>query len=679
MSVQFGRWNFDGQPSATDYVEKVSTTLAPYGHDRDGSYVNGGVTMLYRAFHTTKESRDEIQPDVTPSGTAITWDGRLDNRNSLITELGDGLTNNSTDVAIVAAAYQKWGHKCFCKLMGDWALSIWNPLERSLILAKDFIGTRHLFYCFDDKRITWCTILDPLLRFGGKKFEICEEYVASWLVDRLPAPHVTPYFGVQAVPPSCFVLLQPGRHGAMHTITRYWDFDPDNRIRYRTDTEYEEHFLSVFATAVQRCLRSDRPVLAELSGGMDSSSIVCMANLIMGVGAQRSTRRSPAGVSPVECPRLDTISWYGDLYKRLEPDTNDLPWISKVEQKLGRAGFHINFSKFEPLRTGALERLISSLDSGGFACTPHPKTLSRLYHLYAAHMASGGYRVTISGVGGDSATGKEPTPLPELQNLLVSGRFAEFIRQLNAWTSKTEKPRSSLFWETIRGFLPRRGHPNNKLDGLWFRSEFNRRNHDSLSVNPTRVKLLGRLPGFQHSVHNLDDERRLAACWDPTPNLVREVRYPFLDRDFLSFMYAIPREQVVREGHGRFLMKQALVGIVPDEVLYREPKAFVRPQSEIEKEKNRALETLASVEIGQHLVGSLLGIIDADRFSEALQKVSGKEEPSYLDMLKRTLWLEFWLRHLVTHQILAKPNATDMQAESLKTREVALGPAERFS
>lgn len=145
-------------------------------------------------------------------------------------------------------------------------------------------------------------------------------------------------------------------------------------------------------------------------------------------------------------------------------------------------------------------------------------------------------------------------------------------------------------------------------------------------------------------------------------------------------MYAIPRAQVVREGHRRFLMKQALVGIVPDEVLHRERKAFVPPESEIEKEKNRAVETLASVEIGRHLVGSWLGIIDADRFSEVLQKVSREDETSsFLHMLKRTLWLEFWLRHLASHQVLATPNITDMQADPFKTREVALGTAEKFS
>src|ERR1700731_346154 len=127
MSVQFGRWSFEGQPPAPDYIEKVRAALAPYGPDSNESYSKGGVRILYRAFHTTSESHREIQPHIVPSGVAITWDGRLDNRAELINELrselipsvaltcspsghrsGANSILNSTDVQIVAAAYEKW-------------------------------------------------------------------------------------------------------------------------------------------------------------------------------------------------------------------------------------------------------------------------------------------------------------------------------------------------------------------------------------------------------------------------------------------------------------------------------------------------------------------------------------------------------------------------------------------
>src|SRR5437588_5851263 len=320
MSVQFGRWNFEGQPPAPDYVEKVSAALAPYGPDSSEAYSKGGVTILYRAFYTTKESRHETQPQVSPSGAAITWDGRLDNRAELISDLRGSLTISCTDVVIVAAAYEKWGMDCFAKLIGDWALSIWNPVNRSLVLAKDPIGTRHLYYSCDKNNITWSTILDPLVRLAGNTFVLNEEYIAGWF-SMFPAVHLTPCVGIHSVPPSSSVLLRPGKH----TVSKYWDFDPEKKIRYRTDSEYEEHFRTVFANAVKRKLRSDRPVLAELSGGRDSSCIVCMADKVIVRGQ-------------AECPRLDTISNYDDS----EPNWNERPYFTKVEEQRGRTGWHVN-------------------------------------------------------------------------------------------------------------------------------------------------------------------------------------------------------------------------------------------------------------------------------------------------------------------------------------------------
>src|SRR5256886_7410856 len=117
MSVQFGRWNFEGQPPGPDYVEKVSAALAPYGPDSNETYCKGGVHILYRAFRTTKESHRETQPHISPSGAVITWDGRLDNRAELISELRNVLAFDSTDVAIVAAAYEKWGANFYAKLI----------------------------------------------------------------------------------------------------------------------------------------------------------------------------------------------------------------------------------------------------------------------------------------------------------------------------------------------------------------------------------------------------------------------------------------------------------------------------------------------------------------------------------------------------------------------------------
>ena len=618
MSVQFGRWNWEGQPSAPGYIEKVSAALAPYGPDSNEAYSKGGIKILYRAFHTTRESRRETQPHISPSGAVITWDGRLDNRAELISDLRDSLTIASTDVAIVAAAYEKWGSDCFAKLIGDWALSIWNPINRSLLLAKDSIGTHHLFYSFDNHQVTWSTILDPLVRFAGKTFAICEEYIAGWL-SMFPATHLTPCVGIHSVPPSSFVLLRAERH----TVNKYWDFDPEKKIRYRSDAEYEEHFRTVFAKAVQRKLRSDRPVLAELSGGRDSSSIVCMADTVIARGA-------------AETPRLDTISYYDDS----EPNWNERPYFTKVEEKRGRTGWHINVGAQDPEEKpesglppeSPCDRFVQT---PGYNGQPSPQVRMCL--------TSQGSRVMLSGIGGDEVMGGVPTPTPEFEDLLARAKFGALAHQLKVWALEKRKPWLHLFWEAARGFFPPAlvGVPKYVRPVPWLQVNFVRRYRAALTGYPSRTRLFGPLPSFQDNVGTLDALRRqlarTALPFDPH----FEKRYPYLDRSLLEFMFAIPREQLVRPAQRRSLMRRALVGVVPDEILNRKTKAFVARSPLVEISTDWA----HFVGITQDMVSGSLGIVDSERLHAALQKARRGEELPMV-MLNRTLCLEGWLKDL---------------------------------
>src|SRR5713101_1771667 len=86
VSVQFGRWNFDGRPADREWLAKAGGLLAPYAQDGESTYIKDSVGILFRAFHTTKESRSEAQPHSTTSGAVLTWDGRLDNRAELMRE-----------------------------------------------------------------------------------------------------------------------------------------------------------------------------------------------------------------------------------------------------------------------------------------------------------------------------------------------------------------------------------------------------------------------------------------------------------------------------------------------------------------------------------------------------------------------------------------------------------------
>lgn len=624
MSVQFGKCNFDGRPMDPEDLAKVRPVLAQYGPDGEGYICKDNFAVLYRAFHTTKESRREVQPHTLPSGAVLMWDGRLDNGDELIGQLTRDTSATSTDLEIIAAAYERWGTDSFAKLIGDWALSIWNPRTGSLLLAKDFVGTRHLYYSVGNDKVTWCTILDPLVLFEGQSFKLEEEYIAGWL-SFFPATHLTPYAGIHAVPPSSFVRLGRGTE----RVTKYWEFDPANRIRYRTDSEFEEHFRIVFSESVRRRLRSDSPVLAELSGGMDSSSIVCTADELIVRGR-------------AETPRLDTLSYYDDS----EPNWDEHPYFTKVEEKRGRAGIHIDVSGHELLKFRA--------DASRFTAAPDTiGTISSAVDELATEMNARGNRVVLSGIGGDEVTGGVPTPLPHLEDLLARGKFIQLARQLKIWALRERRPWFHLLSDAARAFLPSTlvGIAKYKQPAPWLSTGLVKRYSSALTDYEGILRLLGPLPSFQENVNALSMLRRQLGCSSLSARPLCEKRYPFLDRSFLEFLYSIPREQIVRPGQRRSLMRRSLAGVVPDALLSRRRKAFLSraPLTAVA----RGWSDLEVMRQDMHSVS--LGLVDAERFREAML-MARRGELQFTVAFWRTVALEGWLVNVGSH--VMAPHAT---------------------
>jgi asparagine synthase (glutamine-hydrolysing) len=623
MSVLFGRWNFDGAPVSAKYLDRVREILAPYAADGHSQFQGPGIAILHFPFHTTPESRTEQQPIVLRSGAVLTWDGRLDSRASLVPEFGPSLSLSDSDATIVAAAYEHSEHRSFAQLVGDWALAVWSPGTRTLVLARDFLGTRPLYYHLGHDQLTWSTLLEPLVLAEHECFAIDEEYLAGWL-GKLPAAHLTPYRGILAVPPASYFSFHAGKA----RIVKYWDFDPSKQIRYATDAEYEEHFRHAFAESVRRRLRSDRPVLAELSGGMDSSSVVCMADNL-------------AGTSPIS-----TVSYFNDS----EPHWNERPYFSAVEEKRGHAGCHIDVGA-EPLSHSlyACERYAPTPGSA----TPATESRKR----FTDCLVSGNHRVVLSGIGGDEVLGGVPTPVPELANLLAQCRFRSFAQQLRAWALVQRKPILLVLADSIAPFW----NKTRKEGAPWATSAFAKRHRAALRGYEKRIHLFGTLPSFEDSLSTLDGLRRELACSTLAVAPSYERRYPYLDRDLLEFLYAIPREQLVRPGQRRSLMRRALRGIVPDVILTRRRKAFVarRPILALRSrwaDLNSAAEEMILVS---------LGIVDRRALAEALARAD-TDMANPLANLSRTLSLESWLRHTAAWGTLQLP------AHNLSTPPAAL-------
>ena len=609
MSVQFGKCNFDGRPVDPEDLAEVRPVLAPYGPDGEGFICKDNFALLYRAFYTTSESRMEVQPYVLQSGDILTWDGRLDNREDLVSELDWHSSMPTTDLEIVAKSYERWGANSFSKLIGDWALSIWNPRCRSLLLAKDFLGARHLYYAIDGHQVTWCTVLDPLVLFARRSFELSEEYVAGWIA-AFPSTELTPYVGIRSVPSSSYVQL---RRGSVRKV-RYWNFDPRLRIRYLKDEEYEEHFRAAFFEAVRRRLRCDGSILAELSGGMDSSSIVCAADRLAGEG--------------VITPTVDTVSYYDDS----EPNWNERPYFTKVEQQRGRIGVHLDVS---PQSRGY------ALDGSGFVSTPSSvKSLGQASSAFSDCLTSHGYRVLLSGVGGDESTGGVPTPGPELQDLIVRLRLRRLAHQLKMWALAQRRPWIHVLWAAMRSFLyAADDYSTRKQIMSCLDPCFARHNAKALRGYLHHINPFEALPSFQQNLRIVDGLRRQLTCIPMPSAPACEIRYPFLDRNLLEFLYAVPREQLVRPGQRRSLMRRALVGIVPDEILNRRRKAFVtRSAAAVIFDQWNALVTQDS-----NFIAVELGIVRPMCLEDAVGQLRGGQEMPIVTLM-RIFACESWLR-----------------------------------
>jgi len=631
MSVQAGIWNFDRRPVDRKVLENLSESLRQQGPDGESCYVDNSVALLYRPFHTTAESHQEKQPYTSGRGFILTWDGRLDNRELLIADLRSDLDAGPTDVAIFAAAFDRWDTDCFRRIVGDWAVSIWRPEQRELLFAADYIAIRHIFYYLKNDRIWWSTDMSPLVLLSGDKFHIDDDYIAGYFAHG-PDAHLTPYREIREVPPGQFVRI---RNGSAVT-ERFWHFSPKSRIRYKTDAEYEEHFRHVFRQSVHRRLRSDSPILAELSGGLDSSSIVCMADDIL------ANERE-------QFPRLDTISYFDNT----EPNGDDSIYFQKIEQKRGRVGIHIDSSK--------LGSSSVSLECSEFCPLPGALGVGQKIGDERANVVrSGGYRAVLSGIGGDEFLGGVPDPRAHLADLIVQFKLVRLAKQLTAWSLVKRRPWIQLLWQSLIDVVPPSlGQYLVKEAKVepWIRKEFAKRTR--LAMRQLNVdEYFGLwLPTRRSCISGVLLMANKLAKYMPPASALEEGRYPYLDQTLIEFILSIPASQLLRPGERRSLMRRSLAGIVPQEILSRRTKQVGARTPALVLEKN--WDELQNVY--ETSVSSRLGYVHEDRFLNVISDArAGKTVP--LVWVFGAISLEYWLRDLAERGLLDSPAASSSLA-----------------
>ena len=615
MSGIGGVYTFHEVPISQSLLAVLGEELNSRGPD-GGFEVNGGTCgMAYRAFHTNAESRLEEQPLLTSSGHMLAWDGRLDNRADLLMHFPHGLEGNKTDVALVMAAYLKWGREFLSWVVGDFVLSLYDPTSNAILLARDPFGTRTLYYTSDKQRVVWSSTLEALLTATCVGPEVDDDYIAGYLALH-PEMFRTPYKNIFAVIPGHLVVIdEDGLHSRP-----FWKLDPKHEIRYGTDAEYEEQFRQLFRDAVRCRLRSDGPVWSELSGGLDSSSIVCMADQIMRAGQ-------------ASAPRVETVSYIDENSTTFF----DRKFISLIENLRGGAGHHLQSNRHWVSFVSPEEVFISKPSTAACVVGTH--------QWLSAVMEADNARVLLSGLGGDQLLWSIAEPAPQLTDLVFRRKPLLLHQQLKEWSQFLKQPYLLLLWqETIVPLLPTslRARLQSQLKPApWLTREFIKACHvkERLLIPPDPFGF--RLPSSRRQssmVQFIIWSIAEGECWEESS---ADKTYPFLDRPLVEFLMAIPFEQKLRVNETRSLMRRAFKDLLPPKILNRKSKGIVGETF------CRGLADQWSV-LQPMLVDSRVckrGYVDGKVFRSVLDLARhGRKIES--STLFKTIALEIWLRSL---------------------------------
>jgi asparagine synthase (glutamine-hydrolysing) len=612
MSIIFGIRRPEGSIVTERQLMDIGQYTDRWAPDGTGLQVQAHLGMGFQPYHTHRRSNLERRPILDEHGNMVAFDGRLDNYKELCVLLG--IENLDTaDSWIVLAAFERWGEECFRRLVGDWSLALWCHSNRSLYLARDHAGTRTLYFEERGNTLVWGTFLETFFA-ESTSCPLCHNYATQYLSCKATGD-LTPYEGITAIPPAHFVVFREDK--VIRKV--HWEWIIRDTVRYRDDREYEEHFVSLLTEAVARRTTSGEPVIAELSGGMDSSSIVCVSDRI-----RRSRDAKP-------CELIDTVSYYDDS----EATWNEEPYFTSVETLRGKAGVHFKTSprdrSFLPVSTDSARYFFPGVDSG---TALREAAVDKI-------MARVGYRIIISGLGGDELLGGFPNPNLELGDALIGANVPLFVRQCIEWALLTRVPLIFLLRDVCQYLIHTYGGGRRIRDPLtpWIvpsiaglRSEMFHMSTGNLRNGPIRPSAISNGITWWYIMESLPHRY-------PAFNTRREYRYPLLDRDLVEFMFKIPRDQIQKPGRRRSLQRRALAQLVPDLILERRRKAFMQHGSLLTLQ--RAKEDLQSLFRSSVLVQR--GFLDPKRLQEGIVDVTAGTKPEWRHALLRAINLELWL------------------------------------
>lgn len=469
------------------------------------------------------------------SGLVLTWDGRLDLP----------VAPGRADADVVADLLAR-DHHSVATLLGDFAYAAWFPHQRRLCLARDIIGLRPLYYASTPEVFWWASTLAGLLAPEWLPRELNDGYFAEYLASAPVSLTETPIRGAWRVPQAHMLELRDGDV----RLTRYWH--PAVTAERRLSVgEASEEFTSCFEAAVQSRLRAPGTVCFQLSGGLDSSSVVGTA--------RRLGVKAPSTYSLV----------FPDV-----PGADETPFITEAETHHGCVGTHL------PHTTSRVEGLSVFAPAVRAGALPESATGEHMMAPLLARAASDGHTAMLTGVGGDDwLTGS----LFHATDLFRRGRPVAAWRHIRDYRSIVwlDSGWRQLLWHAAVPLLPevvkewgRRRRPPLALP--WLRQDFVDR--VSLSERMRAGGLRGPhvTGGGSHVVRESlvrlqsgDSAHVREALHRMGARHGIEMRHPFLDRRVIEFLLALPDDLRFRARQHRYLLRQAMGATLPPRVRAR--------------------------------------------------------------------------------------------------------------
>lgn len=552
------------QPFEIGRLRRMADSIRHRGPDAEGFHTEPGVGLAHRRLSII-DVEGGVQPLANENETVwIAFNGEIYNFAELNRQfLASGHEfRTRSDTETIVHLYEELGLECFAELRGMFALAIWDRPRRRLVLARDRIGKKPLFYAWDGRRLVFGSEIKALWGAGGLSDELDPEAMSDYFsLQYVPAPK-TIYKHVRKLRPGHYLVLEPGMVAPREVA--YWDIRFDE-VENRSEEEWSEALLSEFRRAVQLRLVSDVPLGAFLSGGVDSSAVVALMNQL----------QPPVTTCSIGSPE----SSYDES--------------AAAREFAGQISAHHHEHTVHPNAMELIPKLAWHYDEP-FADS------SAIPTYYVSQMARRHVTVALSGDGGDENFAGYRRYKMTLHEDKVRSYLPAGIRQAVFGPLGRYYPKLGWAPRVFRAKSTFQSLSDNLIDG-YFRG---------VSVCPPEMKaqLLGgdvqRALGGYDSVDVLRGHFRNANTSDPLSQIQYvdmktylvddiltkvdrasmanslEVRCPLLDHKLMELAARMPSSIKLREGVGKHILKRAIRPIVPGDVLDRPKKGFSVPVAE---------------------------------------------------------------------------------------------------